>query len=99
MPYNRRMETNSEQHGADGQPGKALPGRERTSQPVGTVDPAANYRRLGQPADTVSGVTSELFEPRGPDSPAATLAFKVIAVVAIVALVAGIVATQLGLVP
>lgn len=72
----------------------------RAQKPLGTVDADKNYRKLGQPADTVSGTTQELFEVRGPggDSDAASMVFKIIAGVAIVALVLAIVASQMGLI-
>ncbi|MBQ9069667.1 MAG: hypothetical protein IJ131_11560 [Eggerthellaceae bacterium] len=72
---------------------------EQNEQSCGRLDPQATYRKLGQPADTVSGTTKELFEVRGPGGGAdgASTAFKVIAAVAIVAVVLAIVATQFGL--
>lgn len=62
------------------------------------MDPSADYRKLGQPRDTVSGTTKELFEVRGSgaSSGGSTLAFKIIAVVAIVAVVVAVVLTQMG---
>ena len=59
------------------------------------------YRKLSQPADTVSGATAELLEARpsgannssNPDA----AAFKIIAIIAIVAIILGIIASQIGL--
>lgn len=65
-----------------------------------------NYRKLGQPTDTISGATREMFEVRsakaspqgegGADTTRASIAFKIIAAIAIVLLVAAIIASQMG---
>lgn len=74
------------------------------AQPAGEEEAYGNYRKLGQPADTVSGATQELFEVRPSGSSAngagdgSSTAFKVIAVVAIVSVVLAIAATQFGVV-
>ena len=73
------------------------------ASPLGSVDPQTNYRKLGQPRDTVSGTTQELFEVRGPgggsgSSETSSLVFKIIAVVAIIAVVLAMVAVQIGLI-
>lgn len=72
-------------------------GSSDAAQPLGKIQPYGDYRKLGQPADTVSGTTQELLEPRGSGGlDALPLAFKVIAVVGIVALVVAIALTQFG---
>lgn len=56
-----------------------------------------SYRKLGQPADTVSGATQELFEVRtgnADSSGGISTAFKVIAALGIILLVVAIVVTQ-----
>lgn len=72
------------------------------ASPTNEQSDYGNYRKLGQPADTISGATQELFEVRpsgksasGAPSDNSTI-FKVIAVIAIVAILAAILATQFG---
>lgn len=65
-----------------------------------------NYRKFGQPTDTVSGATREMFEVRsakasaqgegGAGSTSTSLAFKIIAAIGIVLLIAAIIASQVG---
>ena len=77
--------------------------QENVSEQTGKSQEYGNYRKLGQPPDTISGATKDLLEVRPSGSPAqidtSSTTFKIIAVIAIIALVAGIVASQFGVMP
>ena len=77
--------------------------QENVSEQTDESQEYGNYRRLGQPPDTISGATKDLLEVRPSGNPAqndtSATTFKIIAVIAIIALVAGIVASQLGVMP
>ena len=73
-----------------------------SEQPSGSKE-YGTYRELTQPSDAISGATMDLLEVRPSGNPdqidTNATTFKIIAVIAIIALVAGIVASQLGVMP
>ena len=62
-----------------------------------------DYRKLGQPVDTVSGATQELLEVRPSGSSTqiddSSATFKIIAIIAIISFITGIISSQIGVMP
>ena len=74
--------------------------QENVWEQTGESQEYGNYRKLGQPPDTISGATKDLLEVRPSGNPAqndtSATTFKIIAVIAIIFLVIAIIATQVG---